>query len=108
MPSQNSGIPSPYSLGGGTSDALGNPNVDSNTGIPLASTAAPALPSSSFVLNAPASAGGNYSPTSTGLLSAILCELRVISSLLNMNSQNAVLSSMRAVEISGSTGGALN
>ena len=55
-----------------------------------------------------ASEGGGYVTVPQTVLIAILTELRVISGLLNSDSQNADLMSMRADEVSAAIGSSLN
>jgi hypothetical protein len=77
------------------------PIVDANDNI------IPSAPGPNFVQ--PFGSAGGYVSVPTQVLSAILIELRVLSSLLLANSStNFDISSLRADEASGSTGGAIN
>lgn len=107
MPTQNSGLPTPYPpLIAGGSDSAGYPVVDANAASVVNVSMLNPTGASSAAF--PASSGGYVHENTLAVMSAILAELRVISTLLNMNSQNADLSSLRADETPGATVGAPN
>jgi len=84
--------------------------VNSTTGAPIVDANNNITPSVAMPDWVPpiASAGG-YASTPVQVLSALLIELRVISTLLQANSStNLDLSALRADEASGATGGVLN
>jgi hypothetical protein len=111
MPVQNSGIPSPYGPASTPLDSFGVPLTDAN--VLSGANVVPSQASSILTGTNPTSAtsplsAGGYTSVPAPVLSAILAELRVISNLLNMNSLNNDLNSMRADEQIGSNGGPLN